>query len=94
MAFTTSELVNSVQGNKRIWVGYVTATNITGTATIPRATYVDAVLGFHAVAGASMSCVNIAPNLNASGVAAAGSIGFSNVVSSTGHKYLLSVLYH
>lgn len=95
MPFTLTVTVNTVVGDRRMLCGNVTATNITGTLTIPGAVAVDAIVAFHPSQNtASLTCWFVGANVNASGVAALGQLGFSNVVSSTGNQYLLTVLYH
>jgi len=95
MAFTATMIVNTVPGNMRLWNGRITATNITGVVTIPGAVSIDAILAFHPlVIIGSTTCHTVYMNANASNVAEAGAIGFSNVISSTGAVYNLTVLYH
>jgi hypothetical protein len=94
MAFTLTSIVNTVVGDKRLFVGNLTATNITGTVTIPGAQVIDCILAFHPKSMVSLYCTAVNINVDASGTAANGQLGFSNVVSSTGANYHLAVLYH
>lgn len=94
MAYTVSTIVNTVMGDKRLGVFDIHPDGITGVVTIPGAVAVDAIMSFDIKNAASLTCVTVAPNVNASGVAAMGVVGFSNVVSTTGSKYILTVLFH
>lgn len=92
MAFTASTIFNAVPGNTRMWSAVITPDAATGVVTVPGANSVDAVVSFDLKSGTSLTCVNVARNLDASGAAANGVIGFSNVVAN--QTYHLTVLYH
>lgn len=95
MAFTVSSIVNGVPGNTRIANFVITPDTITGVVTVPGAVSVDAILAFGPKSCAvAVGSINVGMNVNASGVAAAGVIGFSNVVTTSAHTYFLTVLYH
>ena len=96
MAYTVSTIVNTVIGDKRMWMGRVTADAATGVVTVPGAVSVDAIVG---VSPASMATENtgvgytvIQRNANASNVAAKGVLGFSGCTTT---KVLnVTVIYH
>ena len=92
MAYTLSMMVNGVPGNLRMASMQITPDAATGVITVPGATAIDAIVGFDTKSAASVTCTNIRINANASGVAANGVIGFSNVVANA--VYLVTVLYH
>ena len=92
MAYTVSTIVNTVMGNLRLAVLEVTPDAATGVVTVPGAIAVDALVGVSKISGASLTCMTVTQNLDASGAVANGVIGFSNVVAS--QKYRVSVLYH
>jgi hypothetical protein len=93
MAFTVSTTVNTVVGNLRLWSGNITPDATTGVVTVPGATAIDCILGCSIKSATSLTTINMAANVNASGVAALGNIGFSAVVA-TAQVIQVSVLYH
>lgn len=92
MAFAITQVVNTVFGDKRIWTGRITPDAATGVATIPGAVAIDGIISFSQTGGTSLTCAVVAANVNASGVAANGVLGFSNVAST--QIFTVSVAYH
>lgn len=96
MAFTVSTAVNTVVGDKRLWVGYVTADAATGVVTVPGAVAIDALMGVSLRSaatentGAGYAAVKV--NQDASGTAANGVLGFSGCT--TTKVLTVTVLYH
>lgn len=91
MAFTVSSIVRD-GGASRLGTFVITPDAATGVVTIPGAVAIDGIVAFSLKSGTSLSCVNVAQNANASGTAALGVVGFSNVVAN--QTYFLTVLYH
>ena len=92
MAFTVSNIANTVIGEKRLFVGRITPDAATGTVTVPGALAIDGLVSNSYVGGTSLTCANVAINVNPSGVAANGVVSYSNVAST--QIYVLSVMYH
>jgi hypothetical protein len=92
MAYTLSTVVNTVVGNERLFIGYVTVDAAATSVVIPGAVSIDGILG---VTGVNTACTlsnAFAENVGPTGTSIAGSLAMTSVVS--GGKYLISVLYH
>lgn len=90
MAFTTTQVVNTVHGNQRVWQGTVTADNTSGAVSFGFSTLTQ----IHwSPSSSTTNNSGVLPrfriNLGPGGTAAVGTLGISGVVS--GDEYYVTV---
>jgi hypothetical protein len=86
MAFTVSSILNTVVGDQRLGVVYITPDAVEGVATAAQLSMnnITAVLGVWKVSGTTgVNCCTVKPNVGTTGTVAAGQLAFSSIAGVT-----------